>query len=383
MQSEKWRKFQESLGKPVFEDSGDGWSFLATLESTPLGKYLYLPYGPTIRDEKAFAGALKALQGLAKAKDAVFIRIEPTSGIEAATLAKAGFKKIDSLNPEHTWVLDLSPSEADILAGMKQNNRNLFNNYRKKGLAVHHTTDPEKAFYLTSLLSGVAAHNGINVHPLEYFKKQMSQAGAVLYYVTLALPPTPPPSSPASTERSAQSDISMSAKADGDSVTLASPSVLSSKDSSSGREWESTPNPSENKEELGRENKNGASEGDIKSGQVIAAALIYDSPTTRYYAHAAADYEHRKLSAGTVLVAQLIVDAKKKGLKTFDFYGITVSSDPHHPWYGLTKFKQSFGGAPLTYLGDWDLPIKKARYRAFTHLRAANRRLRKITTKRK
>src|SRR5690606_26698279 len=42
----------------------------------------------------------------------------------------------------------------------------------------------------------------------------------------------------------------------------------------------------------------------------IAAALVYDSATTRYYAHAAADDSHRKLSAGTALVGHMILDAK-------------------------------------------------------------------------
>jgi len=96
--------------------------------------------------------------------------------------------------------------------------------------------------------------------------------------------------------------------------------------------------------------------------QPIAAALVYDSPTTRYYAHAAADDDYRKLSAGTALVGQMILDAKSRGLLQFDLYGIAPPDDPNHPWTGFTKFKKSFGGTEVTYGGAWDLPLKPLPY---------------------
>ena len=94
----------------------------------------------------------------------------------------------------------------------------------------------------------------------------------------------------------------------------------------------------------------------------VAAALVYDDKTTRYYAHAAADDTYRKLSPGTALVGQMILDAKDKGLQTFDLYGIAPTDDPNHPWAGFTRFKRSFGGTPLTYSGAWDLPLRSLPY---------------------
>lgn len=94
----------------------------------------------------------------------------------------------------------------------------------------------------------------------------------------------------------------------------------------------------------------------------IAAALVYDSESTRYYAHAAADDTFRKLSAGTALLGQMILDAKQKGLNSFDLYGIAPDNQPNHPWAGFTKFKQSFGGQPVDFAGAWDLPLKPASY---------------------
>lgn len=111
--------------------------------------------------------------------------------------------------------------------------------------------------------------------------------------------------------------------------------------------------------------------------QPIAAALIYDSDTTRYYAHAAADDDYRKLSAGTALLGQLILDASAKGLHHVDLYGIAPTDDPTHPWAGFTKFKKSFGGQSEAYLGAWDLPTKPLNYwlyRSYQTLRRARRR---------
>lgn len=107
----------------------------------------------------------------------------------------------------------------------------------------------------------------------------------------------------------------------------------------------------------------------------IAAALVYDSPTTRYYAHAAADDEFRKLSAGTVLVGQMILEAKTRGLIQFDLYGIAPPDDPNHPWTGFTKFKKSFGGEVVTYGGAWDLPLHPIPYYGYRAYQTLRRRL--------
>lgn len=108
----------------------------------------------------------------------------------------------------------------------------------------------------------------------------------------------------------------------------------------------------------------------------IAAALVYDSNTTRYYAHAAAEDIHRKLSAPTALVGHMILDAKASGLTSFDLYGIAPENQPNHPWAGFTRFKQSFGGHPVEYLGAWDLPLKPLRYQLYRTYQTIRRRLR-------
>lgn len=97
----------------------------------------------------------------------------------------------------------------------------------------------------------------------------------------------------------------------------------------------------------------------------VACALVYDSPTTRYYAHAASDYEARKLHPGSPLLSTMIFDAKANGQTSFDFFGIAPPDQRNHQWSGFTHFKQSFGGELKEYLGTWELPTKHLRYAAY------------------
>ncbi len=106
-------------------------------------------------------------------------------------------------------------------------------------------------------------------------------------------------------------------------------------------------------------------------GEPIAAALVYDSADTRTYAHAALDDTHRKLSAGIPLLVTLMADAKEKGLKHVDLWGVAPADAPDHKWAGFTAFKKSFGGREIAYPGTWDLPVQKLRYGAYQLARKA------------
>ncbi|MHA7289271.1 lipid II:glycine glycyltransferase FemX [Arthrobacter sp. MDT3-24] len=114
------------------------------------------------------------------------------------------------------------------------------------------------------------------------------------------------------------------------------------------------------------------------NGEPIAAALAYDSADTRTYAHAALDDTHRKLSAGIPLLVTLMADAKERGLKHVDLWGVAPADQPSHKWAGFTAFKKSFGGREVEYPGTWDLPVQKLRYNAYQLARKLRDRLRAL-----
>ena len=113
--------------------------------------------------------------------------------------------------------------------------------------------------------------------------------------------------------------------------------------------------------------------------KIIAASLFFDYDGTRYYMQSASDYSFRKLPATVALLTTALFDAKEKGLKFFDFWGIAPDNAPKdHPWAGFTEFKKSFGGFPVEYCGTYDIVLNKGKYRLYNLARKANRMIRKL-----
>ena len=103
--------------------------------------------------------------------------------------------------------------------------------------------------------------------------------------------------------------------------------------------------------------------------KAASAALFYDYNGTRYYAHAGAFQQiNRKVNSSISLLWQAILDAKKLGMDKFDLWGVAPVENPKHKWTGITSFKKGFGGEPVDYLGTYDIPIKKSKYKAYSML---------------
>lgn len=105
-------------------------------------------------------------------------------------------------------------------------------------------------------------------------------------------------------------------------------------------------------------------------GAPVAAVIGFESATTAYYAHAAADAERsRKIIAAAPLAWRMVLDAKAEGRRRFDFWGVLPDDSADHPWAGFSTFKKTFGGTPLTRPGTYDIPVRRLRYRAYSTAR--------------
>lgn len=110
------------------------------------------------------------------------------------------------------------------------------------------------------------------------------------------------------------------------------------------------------------------------AGQKVAGVMVFDFGDTRAYAHAAAFQAlNRPLRGGLYLAWQIILNAKQAGFKTFDFWGIAPNDDPSHPLAGVTLFKTRFGGQTKHFIGAWDLPVRKNRFRMYQTIQKARR----------
>ena len=186
LQSAPWATFQSALGKTVFSETTDSFSYLAILETTKLGNYLYLPYGPSLSEsdpKSALKTALKSLKSLAKTHNCFFLRLEPPFPFDSAFLTSLGLKKSKDLNPAETWILDLKQPREDILKNMSQGTRTRHNGFAKKGLSVEVSKNPDDIKHLVSLQTKLAHEKGIKTFPSSYLRTELEQAFASLYLV--------------------------------------------------------------------------------------------------------------------------------------------------------------------------------------------------------
>jgi lipid II:glycine glycyltransferase (peptidoglycan interpeptide bridge formation enzyme) len=107
-------------------------------------------------------------------------------------------------------------------------------------------------------------------------------------------------------------------------------------------------------------------------GESVAGVIAFESATTGYYAHAAADAERsRQIIAAAPLAWQIVLDCRAEGRTAFDFWGVIPDDTAPHPWAGLSRFKKTFGGRMVTRPGTFDLPISPWRYRLYRTARHA------------
>ncbi|MDO4611555.1 MAG: peptidoglycan bridge formation glycyltransferase FemA/FemB family protein [Candidatus Saccharibacteria bacterium] len=181
-QSKMWQKLQDDLGETNFLETGKDYHYLAILKRTPVGNYLYLPYGPVAETKTALNKALESLKSLAKEKSAIFIRIEPRSPKISQYLPKNA-KKTKDLNPKETWILDLTGNENDLKQKLPSRLLRYYRNAEKNGLKIEKTTNPEQIKELLKLQKSLAKEKGISTFSENYLKTELKQPFATLYLV--------------------------------------------------------------------------------------------------------------------------------------------------------------------------------------------------------
>ena len=335
LQSEEWRKFQESVGRKTFHlelkspsnppfEKGEVFGFWANVVEHQLpvvGKYFYIPRGPVIgisndkfqitnqiqSPNDKIVKELEELINLAKKEKAGWVRIEPQSeellnvikNLVKLKIAKAPH----DMQPKEIFVIDITKSEEDLLAGMKQKTR-----YNIR-LAQKH-----KVF-----INVIPAKAGIQRDPLD----SGSGTGVARYideFIRL---------------------VKITAKRDG---------ITPHPESYYRKMFEIIP--PENLKLYVAEYE----------GKVIAANIIIHYGDTATYLHGASDNEHRNVMAPYLLQWQAILDAKNAGYSKYDFGGVKTGDDSS--WAGITKFKTGFSPntEPKAFPGSYDIVINPFKY---------------------
>lgn len=289
LQSDGWMRFQDSLGRQTFYASGPGWSYHAVLEnSEPVlsksSKRLYTPYGPVASSVDSLGKALSSLKELAVSQKASYVRIDPYPFFDKPTLKKLGLRRnLRNSQPDLTWILDLSPSEDELLMNMTSLNRRVWRRRKEFGLSFETDSSQKGQKDFDKLMGATASRTSSIFHSSDYIAKLLETF-----------------------------------------------------------------------------DKNAGIVFCLHSGKRLAGALFVDDDVTktRYYMYAGSVEQAKKHSCSSALLNFLIFDAKGKGLKIFDFFGVSPISATKHPWAGYSAFKRSFGGRDVRLSGTWELPIK-------------------------
>lgn len=169
LQSRGWAEFQQALGKEAVYASGDGWCWVGYIEKRRGGKFLYVPYGPTVRGQAALARAVEVLRDAAEKLRADFMRMEPVGAVEGGDVRVLGGRLVDENQPQRTIVMDLRADEAELRHGLAQSNRNLINTAESRGVELSRAASPDEKGPFLELLAQTVQHQKIHLYDERYF----------------------------------------------------------------------------------------------------------------------------------------------------------------------------------------------------------------------
>lgn len=332
-----WTNFFDMIGSPSFHQSWE-WGEFQTMQGYQIlrlgfyqrekligialvikirskrGNFLFVPHGPLfsflhsalsidvssdeINTAKEGLGVLtEYLANIARAEDFWFIRIAPIfsdNDVNNEIFKIVGFKIAPIyMHAETVWIVDLSPSEDELLMSMRKNTRYAIRKASKIGVGI------EKHFVISALD--------------EFWK---------LYEKTTTRENfTPFPKKYIANEYTAFRKTN-------NSVFF-----------------------------LGRLPQILAQEG---ASKYLAGSLVIFTKSTGYY-HQGASI-HTEFPVPYLLQWSAMLEAKRRGCKYYNFYGIYRAGRTPKSWEGLSLFKRGFGGFELNYLPTQDYVVSPKYY---------------------
>jgi lipid II:glycine glycyltransferase (peptidoglycan interpeptide bridge formation enzyme) len=157
LQSTLWQRVQAALGHDVIWDRDEQWMWAGAIRAGHFPRYAYLPHGPTAVSDHAMTEALERAVSAARARSLDFVRAEPAGHAALPALHASGAHPSRSIQPRWTWVLDLTPEEAELRRGLSAGHRGAINAASRRGLTFRVSSDPEDVEIFLNLQERTAA----------------------------------------------------------------------------------------------------------------------------------------------------------------------------------------------------------------------------------
>lgn len=113
-------------------------------------------------------------------------------------------------------------------------------------------------------------------------------------------------------------------------------------------------------------------------GKVLAQAFIIFYGQEAAYHYGASTELGRKEPGAYIIQWEAILEAKKRGMSRYNFWGVAPAGETQHRFYGVSVFKRGFGGEDTEYLHAQDLVINRPRYLVNSLIEHIRKKLRKV-----
>lgn len=155
LQSWQWgelnRRHDEGVRYLGFFEEGQqiGAALLLTINARR-GRFLFCPHGPLFRSDQEAQEQLPAFvmlcRDIARRDSAVALRISPLleeTNAAVSAFSSLGFRPAPlHMHTELTWMLDITPSEEDLLRGMRKTTRHAIRDAKEAGVSIEIVSTP-------------------------------------------------------------------------------------------------------------------------------------------------------------------------------------------------------------------------------------------------
>jgi len=112
--------------------------------------------------------------------------------------------------------------------------------------------------------------------------------------------------------------------------------------------------------------------------KLLAMAFVIFYGNEAAYHYGASTDLAREYPGAYAIQWEAIAEAKRRGCKRYNFWGVTEHGQTKHRFWGVSVFKRGFGGEDVAYLPARDLVINPVKYPATYLFETARRKLRHL-----
>lgn len=113
-------------------------------------------------------------------------------------------------------------------------------------------------------------------------------------------------------------------------------------------------------------------------GKLLAQAFIIFYGQEAVYHYGASTDEGRKHPGAYLIQWEVMREAKRRGMKRYNLWGVSLPEQTNHRFHGISIFKRGFGGTDFEYLHARDLIISYPQYIVNYVIESVRKRLRHV-----